>query len=67
MYTYEKMLCEVSASSQYEELKPLPEGRMRMTIYMAEGNKVLFLPEGAGNKEVLINGKLCKLYHSEEV
>ena len=66
LYTYEKMLCEVSASSRYEELEPLPEGRMRMTIYMAEGNKVLFLPEGAGNKEVLINGELCKLYYSEE-
>lgn len=26
LYTYEKMLCEVSASSQYEELEPLPEG-----------------------------------------
>lgn len=66
LYTYEKMLCEVSASSRYEELEPLPEGRMRMTIYMVEGNKVLFLPEGAGNKEVLINGELCKLYYSEE-
>lgn len=66
LYTYEKMLCEVSASSRYEELEPLPEGRMRMTIYMAEGNKVLFLPEGAGNKAVLINGELCKLYYSEE-
>lgn len=66
LYTYEKMLCEVSASSQYEELGPLPEGRMRMTIYMAEGNKVLFLPEGTGNTEVLINGELCELYYSKE-
>ncbi|MCM1426772.1 MAG: hypothetical protein NC118_09230 [Eubacterium sp.] len=66
LYAYEKMLCSVSASTQYEELEPLPEGRMRMTVYTAEGNKVLFLPEGVGNTEVIVNDELCELYYSEE-
>ena len=66
LYAYEKMLCETSASTQYEELEPLPEGRMRMTIYTAEGNKVLFLPEGTANTEVIINDEVCELYYSEE-
>ncbi len=66
LYTYEKMLCKESASSSYEELEALSEGRTRMTIYVAEGNKILFLPEGTGNVEVLVNGELCELYYSVE-
>lgn len=50
----------------FEELGLLTEGKYRMTIYVAEGNKILFLPEGAGNKRVLVNGELCELYASME-
>lgn len=46
----------------FDELGLLSEWKHRLTIYIAEGNKILFLPEGAGNTRVLVNGELCELY-----
>lgn len=64
IYTYEHMLSEMPRD--YGKLGPLPEGNVRLTVYTAEGNKLLFLPEGKGNKVVLVNGEPCELYWEEE-
>lgn len=64
IYTYERMLSDIPRD--YGKLGPLPEGDVRLAIYVTEGNKLLFLPEGKGNKEVLLNGQSSELYWEEE-
>ena len=50
----------------YRELGRLPEGEdILVSIYLAEGYKILFLPEEKKNTEVLLNGKSCGMYYSE--
>lgn len=65
IYAWEKMLHDMQFCD-YRELGPLPEGNIQLSVYTISGNKLLFLPEGMGNKEVLINDELCKLYYSED-
>lgn len=65
LYAYQNML--YGQAYDNGELGPLPEGRdICLDIYAAEGNKLLFLPKGRGNREVLVNGEFCSLYYSEE-
>lgn len=56
LYAYQNML--YGQAYDNGELGPLPEGRdICLDIYAAEGNKLLFLPKGRGNREVLVNGE----------
>ena len=65
LYSYGNML--YGQSYNYGELGPLPESRnICLEVYVAEGNKLLFLPKGKGNRDVLVNGEFCSLYYSEK-
>lgn len=65
LYACERMLQDAQFYD-YKELGPLPEGNVQLSVYTISGNKLLFLPVGMGNKEVLINDELCELYYSED-
>ncbi len=69
-YMYGNMIDHGSTKTEdefiYRELGRLPEGEdILVSIYLAEGYKILFLPEEKKNTEVLLNGKSCGMYYSE--
>ncbi len=65
IYVYENMIYDIS-SHQYGELGALPMGEnIQLTVYIAEGNKLLFIPKEKENTNVLLNGESCGMYYSE--
>ena len=58
---------ESIADREFDELGYLPRGeKVPITIYLAEGNHILFLPEGIYNKKVWLNHELCSMHYSEQ-
>lgn len=52
----------------YGELDPFPEkGVINVSFYIVDGNRILFLPEGKGNTEILVGNQLCEAYESKEL
>ena len=58
-YLYENMINHISEWQQ-KELGFLPVGKeIKLAVYIAEGNKLLFLPEEKANTTVRVNDELC--------
>ncbi|MGN1174037.1 MAG: hypothetical protein ACI4S1_01105 [Roseburia sp.] len=65
-YLYENMINHISEWQQ-KELGFLPVGKeIKLAVYIAEGNKLLFLPEEKANTTVRVNDELCSVYYSEK-
>lgn len=53
-------------SSQFGELGSLPQGKsIDIHVYLAKGNRILFLPESSANTEIDREGTICRAYYSE--
>lgn len=64
-YVYENMIDRIAEWKQ-KELGLLPAGEdIKLVVYIAEGNKLLFLPEEKANTTVMVNDELCPVYYSE--
>lgn len=65
-YVYENMIDHIAEWEQ-KELGLLPVGEdIKLIVYIAEGNKLLFLPEEKANTTVRVDDELCPMYYSEE-
>ena len=65
-YVYENMTDHI-ADQDYKQLSFLPSGEdIAISVYIVEGNKILFLPEEKTNKEAIVNGEPCRLHYCEE-
>ena len=65
-YVYENMTDHI-ADQDYKQLSFLPSGEdIAISVYILEGNKILFLPEEKTNKEAIVNGEPCRLHYCEE-
>ena len=65
-YVYENMTGHI-ADQDYKQLSFLPSGEdIAISVYILEGNKILFLPEEKTNKEAIVNGEPCRLRFCEE-
>lgn len=67
VYAYSNIWVD-STEKKYGELGYLPvDKKVSLTLYLAEGNIILFLPEETNNKMVWLNHELCSLYYSEDL
>lgn len=67
IYKTENVL-RMHTSSQFGELGRLPQGKcVDIHIYLAKGNRILFLPESKANMEMDKGGETYKVYYSEEM
>ena len=65
-YVYENMTDHI-AGQDYKQLSFLPSGEdIALSVYIAEGNKILFLPEEKANTEAMVNDEPCRLHYCEE-
>ena len=65
-YVYENMTDHI-ADQDYKQLSFLPSGEdIAISVYIVEGNKILFLPEEKTNQEAIVNGEPCRLHYCEE-
>ncbi len=65
-YVYENMIGQI-ADYDYKQLSFLPSGKdIPISVYVVEGNKLLFLPEDKTNVEALVNDEVCRLHYCEE-
>lgn len=52
---------------EYGELGALPKrGSGDVSVYIAKGNKILFIPEGKTNAEMILKGEMHRAYFSED-
>lgn len=66
-YIYDNMIYDISSMDNFDELCVLPAGEnIPMKVYIAKGNRILFLPNKKMNTEVLLNGVSCGAYYSEQ-
>ncbi len=63
-YVYKYMNIPGKGHEDYGELGELPQGVSEISIYMLEGNKLLFLPVGKGNTEIKIEQSMHEVYYS---
>lgn len=55
------------AGEEFDGLGYLPVGKkFSLSVYLTEGNKILFLPDGMGNQEILLKDGYHDLYYSEQ-
>ena len=65
-YVYENMTDHI-ADQNYKPLSFLPSGEdIAISVYIVEGNKILFLPEEKTNQEAIVNSEPCRLHYCEE-
>ena len=70
VYAYENMVSHNSESEEqfvYGELGKLPtEKDIIISVYVANQNKILFLPEDNANTEIILNDVPCNMFYSEQ-
>ena len=65
-YVCENMTDHI-ADQNYKQLSFLPSGEdIAISVYILEGNKILFLPEEKANAEAMVNDEPCRLHYCEE-
>lgn len=65
-YVYENMTDHI-ADQDYKQLSFLPSGEdIAISVYIVEGNKILFLPEEKANTDAMVNNEPCRLHYCEE-
>ena len=65
-YVYENMTDHI-ADQDYNQLSFLPSGEdIAISVYIVEGNKILFLPEEKANTDAMVNNEPCRLHYCEE-
>lgn len=65
-YVYGNMIDHI-ADYDYKQLSFLPAGEeIAISVYAAEGNKILFLPDEKTNTEAVVNNEPCRLHYCEE-
>lgn len=63
-YVYKYRNMPDKENEDYGELGELPQGVLEVSIYMLEGNKLLFLPVGKGNTEIKMGQSMHEAYYS---
>ena len=64
-YAYSNIWEDI-AGKEFDGLGYLPEGeKIPITVYLAGGNEILFLPKRFTDKKVWINHELCRMHYAE--